>query len=744
MEDNSLKLGSHLKNGEYCILKVLGQGGFGVTYEAEQTSLGRKVAVKEFFMKDYCDREDGSSHVTLSTSSSSRELVERFRTKFVREARMIASLDHEHIVKVIDIFEENGTAYYVMEHIGGGCLGNAVKEGDKFSESEALGYIRQIASALSYLHGRGIIHFDVKPSNVLMTESGKLKLIDFGISKHYDEAGVQTSSTPVGISKGYAPLEQYQQGSDIKSFTPATDIYSLGATLYALLSGTNPPEASIVNEDGVPFIEGVSPNIMHAIEKAMQPRRKDRPQTIETFLELLDAPMSKDKIENNEETEVTVINQPVSDSRQKSIPPVNQQSNKKPWAKFGLIGGIILLVILSLIFLLPHDKQQKTDIFFVEGVQEYTAEFESAAAEKEFKIEKNFEDRWTYSGVPEWGSAKGAEGKFIFTISDNTTKEDRKAVIEFKKKDGDKVLATLTVNQKAKQTTEQKPIEKEYGSIKLTSSPSGATIWIDGRNTKKTTPDIIEDIAVGNHKVVLKLAGYEDANRTVSVKRNGRSELSCNLSKVAMNGQVNSSSPTKVSIGSITVTSTPSDAEIWIDGTNLQKNTPVTIENLTAGTHTVEVKKSGYQENKNKVTVVEGKSVPLNLNLEPLKHSQVSISPSATNEVADEDEVIPYQKVEKQPSFMGGGPNEFTKWVNQRLVYPEIAKENGVQGRVTLQFTIEKDGSVDNVEVFRGVDPLLDKEAVRVVSSSPKWTPGMQDGRYVRVTYTFPVIFQLR
>ena len=109
-----------------------------------------------------------------------------------------------------------------------------------------------------------------------------------------------------------------------------------------------------------------------------------------------------------------------------------------------------------------------------------------------------------------------------------------------------------------------------------------------------------------------------------------------------------------------------------------------------------------------------------------------------------EEEAIPFQLVEKQPSFMGGGPNDFSKWVNERLVYPEIAKENGIQGRVTLQFTVEKDGRVTNVKVLRGVDSSLDKEAVRVVSSSPKWTPGKQRDRAVKVTYTFPVIFQLR
>ena len=109
-----------------------------------------------------------------------------------------------------------------------------------------------------------------------------------------------------------------------------------------------------------------------------------------------------------------------------------------------------------------------------------------------------------------------------------------------------------------------------------------------------------------------------------------------------------------------------------------------------------------------------------------------------------EEEAIPFQLVEEKPKFQGGDANDFSKWVNSRLVYPEIAKENGVQGRVTLQFTVNADGSVANVKVLRGVDSALDTEAVRVVSSSPKWTPGRQRDRAVKVTYTFPVIFQLR
>ena len=134
------------------------------------------------------------------------------------------------------------------------------------------------------------------------------------------------------------------------------------------------------------------------------------------------------------------------------------------------------------------------------------------------------------------------------------------------------------------------------------------------------------------------------------------------------------------------------------------------------------------------------------LNLEDSDDLGVEIM-DYVEEVAEEvveEEAIPFQLVEEKPKFRGGDANAFSAWVAKNLNYPEVAKENGVQGRVMLQFTVNPDGSVSNVKVLRGVDPSLDKEAVRVVSSSPKWTPGKQRDRAVKVTYTFPVIFQLR
>lgn len=284
-----LSSGFLLQGGKYRIESVLGQGGFGITYLAEQTGLERKVAIKEFFMRDVCNREPDTSYVSVP-SLGSRELVERFLVKFIKEARMIAAMDDRHIINIYDVFEENGTAYYVMEYLNGGSL-NAVIPAGGFSESVALGYIRQIADALRYIHEeKHVLHLDVKPSNVLVRKNGELVLIDFGISKHYDNDGdFQTSSSPVGVSRGYAPLEQYNSGG-LSHFSAATDVYSLGAVLYCLLTGQTPPDANVVLNAGLPVISSaVSDHVKTAVRTAMQPRRPDRPQSVGEFMEMLDA-----------------------------------------------------------------------------------------------------------------------------------------------------------------------------------------------------------------------------------------------------------------------------------------------------------------------------------------------------------------------------------------------------------------------------------------------------------------------
>ncbi len=288
----SLPENAILQGGKYKIERVLGQGGFGITYLAEQVMLGRKVAIKEFFMKDLCNRDESTSHVTLGTEGS-RNTVSRFREKFLKEARNIARLNHVNIVRVIDVFEENGTAYYVMEYAEGGSLLSKLKKEGYLSEILATRYILQVADALEYIHQRKMNHLDVKPANIMLGENDNAILIDFGLSKQYDaQTGSQTSTTPVGISEGFAPMEQYKK-EGVKEFTPETDVYSLAATFFKLLTGNTPPSASDVNEDGVPVeqlkAKGISPNAIDAICKAMKGRKKERTHSIREFANQLAA-----------------------------------------------------------------------------------------------------------------------------------------------------------------------------------------------------------------------------------------------------------------------------------------------------------------------------------------------------------------------------------------------------------------------------------------------------------------------
>ena len=263
----ALPAGTMLCKGRYRIISTLAQGGFGITYLGTDTSTGRSVAIKEFFMKQHCERNSNSTHVTLGTQGIRKE-IESYRLKFLKEANTISQLNHPHIISIYNVFEENGTAYYVMKYIANGSLKDIVEQQGALPEKTALSFIRKIGSALNYIHGKKILHLDIKPANILLDDKQPI-LIDFGISKRYDVSGHQTSSTPVGISKGFAPMEQYSQGG-IKGFDPSTDVYSLGATLFYLLTGEVPPEASIVNEDGLPSLpNNITVGTAQAIEKAM-------------------------------------------------------------------------------------------------------------------------------------------------------------------------------------------------------------------------------------------------------------------------------------------------------------------------------------------------------------------------------------------------------------------------------------------------------------------------------------------
>ena len=278
-----LQTNTTLQGGKYRIVRVLGQGGFGITYLAVQTSLQRMVAIKEFFMLDFCSRNTSTLEMQTISSGSAKD-VEQYRRKFIKEARNLARLHHPNIISVIDVFEENNTVYYAMPFFSGGSLQNYVETHGVLSEADAMKYVRQIARALKYMHEEEhICHFDVKPANIVLDDKGNAVLIDFGISKNYDESGHETTMTPVGMSDGYAPIEQYQQ--NVEEFSPVSDVYALGATLYFLLHGRRP--VSAVDRAGgaaLMMSSRLSPEIKEIINSSMKLIKRERAGSVDVFL----------------------------------------------------------------------------------------------------------------------------------------------------------------------------------------------------------------------------------------------------------------------------------------------------------------------------------------------------------------------------------------------------------------------------------------------------------------------------
>lgn len=302
------------KNYQYRIVKVLGQGSFGITYLAYLIINGQlgsinscvKVAIKEFFMREINGRMENS--VTCGNNGG---MFAKYKKKFVQEAENLSKFDHPNIVKVLELIKANNTVYYVMEYIDGGNLNEYIELHHGLSETESLKYFKGISSALSYMHENNMLHLDLKPSNIMLRGDGEPVLIDFGLSKQFDENGEPESSTTIGGgTPGYAPIEQSSYHGKV-GFPITMDVYALGATLFKMLTGQRPPEASVILNDGFPVRElqnrNVNEHTISCILKSMEPFRKSRYQTISSFAfslyenkcasseeETLEAPISED------------------------------------------------------------------------------------------------------------------------------------------------------------------------------------------------------------------------------------------------------------------------------------------------------------------------------------------------------------------------------------------------------------------------------------------------------------------
>ena len=286
-DNTMLRVGSELQMGKYIINRYLSSGGFGNTYLATNTTFDEQVAIKEFFIKDINYRQTDTQTVCLNNTLQKPVFQAQMR-KFKTEARRLRSLHSAHIVSVSDLFDENGTTYYVMDYIDGESLRDMVKKQGSLKEKDVISFLSQTLDALEEVHHQMMFHLDIKPANIMVDKKGRVCLIDFGASKQQKSDGGATSMSAICYSPGYAPIEQKDQ--EISNFGPWTDLYALGATLYNALTGETPPSTSKISDFGVDafqFPTTVSENMKSLIVWMMKGRRLERPQSVSDVREFI-------------------------------------------------------------------------------------------------------------------------------------------------------------------------------------------------------------------------------------------------------------------------------------------------------------------------------------------------------------------------------------------------------------------------------------------------------------------------
>ena len=394
-ERKVLPAGTLLQGGRYRIDGFLSSGGFGNTYVATNMEFGEQVAIKEFFIRGTSKRDDGQNIVF--EDDNDLELFKRQSKTFRKEAHRLRQIHNDHIVSVYNLFEENGTIYYEMDFIKGESLDERLKRTEKpFTEEEMLSILDQMLDALSAVHAQGLLHLDIKPSNIMIDHTGNAKLIDFGASKQVEGNRTLSTSSILLCTPGYAPLELVDQNR--KCFGPWTDLYALGATLYRLLTLQKPPTATerLENQKRLVFPPTISPQMQQLIEWMMNSRRDERPQNVDEVREYLsknfdfddegvsiavmpEAPQKmKKKTEEDEQSEVVVVcpgvpkpavpqqdtpkpdipNQDVQKPAvpKPSVPKRPKSKSKNTWVLvlsilLGTLAGVLIIVILLLFVL---------------------------------------------------------------------------------------------------------------------------------------------------------------------------------------------------------------------------------------------------------------------------------------------------------------------------------------------------------------------------------------------------------
>lgn len=337
-----------LNHGKYRIDAYLASGGFGNTYVATDTAFDEKIAIKELFIKGVCGRQTDNAGVSISLTENQRAFAAQ-QEKFKKEARRLRKLSNPHIIKVHDLFDENDTSYYVMDFVEGESLHARMKRTKKpMQESELMLILPQILDALECVHNDSIWHLDLKPANIMIDTKGNVQLIDFGASKQLKNTNGESLSTSSAMTytPGFAPSEQTEQS--IEKFGPWTDLYSLGATLYNLLTMQQPPQPSDISEKqhaAFNLPSNIGKKTEQLIIWLMQPIRTMRPKSVaevKQFLVEADSMPSSKKKDSSGDAGDTIK---VEKKQKAPVNPPKQVQEKNGMIKYIAIAAVAIVCV---------------------------------------------------------------------------------------------------------------------------------------------------------------------------------------------------------------------------------------------------------------------------------------------------------------------------------------------------------------------------------------------------------------
>ena len=344
-------------HGQYIVGKVVGYGGFGVTYIAWDSVLEKRVAIKEYLPSEFSTRMPGKPQLTVFNGDKAQQFNDGLK-KFLDEARRLAKFqDEQGIVKIYDCFEENGTAYIIMEYLEGVTLGEFLKENGTLPEKVAIQMMMPIMKSLKTVHQAGIIHRDIAPDNIMISTDSQIKLIDFGAARYATTS--HSRSLTVIIKPGYSPEEQYRSRGDQG---PHTDVYAVGAVLYKMITGKTPPDAmerrayfengkKDMLEPPSKYCKTISKNVENAILNAMNVRIEDRTPDMPTLIEELT-------------TEEEVVRR---NGKNKKIDRLKWPLGVKIAVPTALV-SIITLIVLFLTGVIGFKKHTPRDIYIPDGM----------------------------------------------------------------------------------------------------------------------------------------------------------------------------------------------------------------------------------------------------------------------------------------------------------------------------------------------------------------------------------------